>query len=274
MCLVSDSSNFSVLMSIYVGNKPEELNEALLSIESQTLLPSEVVIVEDGFIGDELKKVIQKYKGSLNIVNIVNIVLGRNMGHGYALNKGLSCCSNELVARMDGDDIAHVDRFEIQVQYMMNNKNVSVSSGIIEEFVDNVSNVVGSRRLPTEHRDILKFARFRSPMNHPATIFRKSDVLSVGGYPEMHPENYPLWCLMLSKGFLFSNINKVLLSMRVGTNFQSRRGFSFFLSEVGMVKYQYRIGFISFSNMALSLALRLLFRILPSTIRSMVYRAR
>ena len=274
MCLVSDSSNFSVLMSIYVGNKPEELNEALLSIESQTLLPSEVVIVEDGFIGDELKKVIQKYKGSLNIVNIVNIVLGRNMGHGYALNKGLSCCSNELVARMDGDDIAHVDRFEIQVQYMMNNKNVSVSSGIIEEFVDNVSNVVGSRRLPTEHRDILKFARFRSPMNHPATIFRKSDVLSVGGYPEMHPENYPLWCLMLSKGFLFSNINKVLLSMRVGTNFQSRRGFSFFLSEVGMVKYQYRIGFISFSIMALSLALRLLFRILPSTIRSMVYRAR
>jgi hypothetical protein len=157
---------------------------------------------------------------------------------------------------------------------MKDHSSIAVSSGVIEEFIGNVENVVGSRKVPLEHCDILKFARFRSPINHPAAIFRKSAVLAVGGYPEMHPEDYPLWCLMLSKGFIFSNMDKILLSMRVGSDFQSRRGFRFFLSEVNMVKYQYKIGFISLLNVFLSLTLRLFFRILPSVVRSMVYKIR
>ena len=175
---------------------------------------------------------------------------------------------------MDGDDICLPKRFELQVAHLINNPRVSVSSGRIDEFVHSVNNVTGSRTLPCKHEDILKYAKYRCPVSHPAVIFRKTDVLSVGGYPEIHPEDYPLWCLMLSKGFKFSNLNETLLLMRVGSNFQSRRGFHFYLAEINMVKYQYKIGFISLLELMISLTLRLFLRSMPKAIRMVIYKYR
>jgi len=262
---------FSVLMSIYAGNNSSDLNEALLSISQQTLSPSEVVLVEDGFISASLSSIVQKYRLALNIVSVK---LEKNMGHGYALNFGLKKCSNDIVARMDGDDICLPRRFQLQVEHLMSHPNVSVSSGRIDEFVNTTNNIVGSRSLPCGHKEIVRFAKYRSPVSHPAVIFRKADVLSVGGYPEVHPEDYPLWCLMLSKGFLFSNINETILLMRVGDSFQSRRGWRFYLSEINMVKYQYKIGFISLLELIISLTLRLFLRSSPKAIRSLIYKNR
>jgi glycosyltransferase involved in cell wall biosynthesis len=269
--IVDTRQSFSVLMSIYAGNNSEDLDEALLSIKEQTLLPSEVVLVEDGHIDDSLASVVQKYRAKLNIVSVR---LRENIGHGFALNCGLKLCSNEIVARMDGDDICLPKRFELQIAHLTSHPNISVSSGRIDEFVNTTDNIISSRNLPCRHEDIFKFAKYRSPVSHPAVIFRKTDVLSVGGYPEIHPEDYPLWCLMLSKGFKFSNIKETLLLMRVGSNFQSRRGFNFYLSEIGMIRYQYKIGFISFLEMVISLGLRLPLRLSPSFVRSILYRFR
>ncbi len=271
MSIANARKSFSVLMSIYAGNNSEDLDEALLSIKEQTLLPSEIVLVEDGHIDDSLAYVVEKYRVKLNIVSVR---LRENMGHGFALNCGLKLCSNEIVARMDGDDICLPKRFELQVAHLASHPNISVSSGRIDEFINTMNNVIGSRRLPCRHEDIFKFAKYRSPVSHPAVIFRKTDVLSVGGYPEIHPEDYPLWCLMLSKGFKFSNINETLLLMRVGDSFQSRRGLHFYLSEINMVKYQYKIGFISSTELIISLTLRLFFRSMPKAIRSLIYKYR
>ena len=60
---------FSVLISIYDKEKPECLAECLSSIAYQTVLPAEVIIVEDGYIGDDLKSVIDHYKNINNIHN-------------------------------------------------------------------------------------------------------------------------------------------------------------------------------------------------------------
>lgn len=54
--------SFTVLMSVYKNEKPKYLDEALTSIEKQTVGPDEIVIVEDGPISTELKKVISKHK--------------------------------------------------------------------------------------------------------------------------------------------------------------------------------------------------------------------
>ena len=83
MSIVDTRQSFSVLMSIYAGNNSEDLDEALLSIKEQTLLPSEVVLVEDGHIDDSLASVVQKYRAKLNIVSVR---LRENIGHGFALN--------------------------------------------------------------------------------------------------------------------------------------------------------------------------------------------
>lgn len=51
---------FSVLISLYKNEKPEYLREALDSVLNQTLLPNEIVIVEDGPLTKELNSVLQE----------------------------------------------------------------------------------------------------------------------------------------------------------------------------------------------------------------------
>ena len=100
---------YSVLMSLYIKEKPEYLDQAVKSMVEQTLKPDEIVIVKDGKITSELQNVLNKYEknhpGLLHIVGYEN-----NCGLGFALNYGLEHCRNELVARMDTDDISKADR--------------------------------------------------------------------------------------------------------------------------------------------------------------------
>ena len=53
---------FSVLMSIYKKEEPKYFVEALESVLNQTVMPNEIVIIEDGILTKELQDVIIKYK--------------------------------------------------------------------------------------------------------------------------------------------------------------------------------------------------------------------
>ncbi len=83
------------------------------SIEIQTLQPDEVVLVEDGPLTPELYNEIEKWKTRLINFNVVS--LENNSGLATALNYGIKHCSNEIIARMDTDDICTPDRFEKQL---------------------------------------------------------------------------------------------------------------------------------------------------------------
>ena len=102
-------SKYSVLMSVYYKEKPEYLKQAIESIQAQTLQTDDFVLVCDGPLNDALDKVIatkqQEMGEKLNVVR-----LAKNGGLGNALNKGIKHCKNELVARMDSDDIAAAGR--------------------------------------------------------------------------------------------------------------------------------------------------------------------
>src|SRR5699024_11388495 len=69
------------------------------------------------------------YPGLFTIVSLRD-----NVGLGLALNEGLKKCRNELVARMDADDISHKKRCEIQVETFLNNRDLSIVGSIIDEF--------------------------------------------------------------------------------------------------------------------------------------------
>ena len=106
---------FSVLLSIYYKEKPEYFSECMESIYSQTVLPDEIVLVEDGRLTDGLYEAIRDYECRPSEINFVTVKLEKNSGLGLALAEGIKHCSNELVARMDTDDICVPDRFERQL---------------------------------------------------------------------------------------------------------------------------------------------------------------
>lgn len=106
---------FSVLLSVYKKESPSFLSQCFDSILQQTVLADEVVLVKDGPLPDELENVINKYQEKMSILKIVNLT--ENQGLGAALNIGMKYCSFDLIARMDTDDIARVDRFERQLDF-------------------------------------------------------------------------------------------------------------------------------------------------------------
>ena len=127
---------FSVLISVYFKETPKFLEKALDSIFNQTLKPDEVVLVKDGILTKELEEVIsvEKDKFNKNNIGFVCVQLEKNMGLGIALQKGLEKCKYDYVARMDADDIATDTRFEYQMKYMNEHKDISVLGGYIDEF--------------------------------------------------------------------------------------------------------------------------------------------
>ena len=163
------ASKYSVLMSVYHKEKPEYLKQAIESIQAQTLPTDDFVLVCDGPLNDALDGVIaakqQEMGATLNIVR-----LAQNSGLGNALNEGIKHCKNELVARMDSDDIAYPNRCEKQVAVFNAHPEVSICSGIVEEFTTNPG-IVDTKRVPPEtNAEIIEFAKNRNPFNHPCVM--------------------------------------------------------------------------------------------------------
>lgn len=266
------SGDFSVLLSVYCKELPLYLKLALESIwDIQTLRPSQIIIVKDGPLTPELDNEIKFWENKLGS-KLTIVTLIENVGLAAALNHGLNYCKFDLVARMDTDDIATEDRFKLQVDFMHLNTDISASSGYIEEWNKDFTMQLSSRPLPLKHIDIENFAKTRSPISHPACIFRKSDILAVGGYPNIYPEDHLLWVKLIQSGRKLANIPNVILKMRTGDDFITRRGFHFLKGELTSYSLMYQSGFLSFFQFLKVSILRSLVRLSPDFVKILLYK--
>lgn len=266
-------AKYSVLMSVYVKEKPEYLMLALDSMLNQTVKPDEIVLVEDGPLTDELYAVLDEY--AQKDVPLCRVRNEKNLGLGLALNVGLQACRNELVARMDTDDISKPDRCQKQLQYIIQNPEVSIVGGQIEEFIDSTDNVVGKRLVPTTDTELQKYLQKRCPFNHMTVMFKKSEVEAVGNYQDWFwNEDYYLWIRMALAKQVFGNLEDVLVSVRVGKEMYSRRGGQkYFKSELALQKYMLSYKLISLPRYIVNVTLRLVIqRLMPNWLRGIVFR--
>lgn len=264
---------FSVLISVFDREKPNNLERALISIwDDQSLKPSQIVIVKDGKLTEELDLIIEDF--IIKTSGVVEVVaIDKNVGLAEALNEGLKHCRYDLVARMDTDDISLPDRFLVQVKFMKENKDVAVSSAWIDEYDQAYTRKISRRKLPESHDDILKFAKYRNPISHPVVIFRKKVIDDNGGYPSFRKsQDYALWSILLSKGHKFYNISEVLLHMRAGSGLMSRRGFSYLKNEYKIILFQKKIGFLKSHDVVFNMLSRTVLRISPSFFKKFLYK--
>lgn len=263
---------FTVLLSVYYKESPLYLSQSLSSIwDDQYQKPGQIVLVKDGPLTLDLNAVIDDWV--IKIGDIITVVdLPNNIGLAGALNKGLQCCRFDLVARMDTDDIAVPERFKLQIEFMNAHSEVAVSSGFIEEWNIDFTAKVSSRYLPLAHNEIVEFAKLRSPISHPASIFRKSVILDVGGYEDIYPEDHLLWIRVIQKGYKLANIPDVLLRMRTGEEFVARRGYNFLKGELASYWVMYRSGFLSIGEYIKASILRSLVRLAPKFVKLWLYK--
>jgi len=270
---VRNMEAYSVLMSVYSKEKPEYFRVAIQSMIGQTAQADEFVIVCDGPLTEELDEVLswaeEKQKEKIKIVR-----LPQNGGLGKALNMGLMACKNELVARMDTDDISLSDRCEKQLKAFSDHPEVSVISGVAEEFYEDANEITARRVLPLDHEAIYEFAKKRNPFNHPCVMFKKSAVQKAGGYQEMYRlEDYFLWVRMLLNGEKGLNLNDTLLKMRTGAGMYKRRGgLKYISAQIELFSYMMENGMITRMRFLKNVILRTFSGLLPGSIRLLLFR--
>lgn len=262
---------YSVLMSVYERDDPEHLRQAVDSMLSQTVPPSELVLVCDGPLPPDLDRVVRDYqqRGAFQILR-----LPENQGLGLALRRGLPLCRHEYVARMDADDIALPDRMEKLLTAMERDPQICVIGGQIAEFSDEPGQIDCYRIVPTTPEEIQKRVVRRNPMNHMTVLLRKSPVLEAGGYRDMPGfEDYDLWARLLARGCLLRNIDDVCCYVRAGEKLYRRRGgLAYFGRTVRMQRQLLALGLAGRLEILGNLTVRFAAAVLPNRLRSFLFQ--
>ncbi len=269
-----DNNKFSVAVSIYEKDNPDYVDISLNSITiEQSLKPTEIVLVMDGPVSDELEKVIEKHENAYPGFKVIR--LKKNQGLGNALKLAVENASCDIVARMDSDDISSPDRFKKQMEFLNQNPNVDIVGGNITEFIGDPENIVGKRTVPISDTQIKEYMKIRCPLNHVSVMFRKSSVLKSGNYLDWFcNEDYYLWIRMYLAGMKFANISEDFVNVRVGKDMYNRRGgIKYFKSEARIQKYMLDNKIIGFGTYFLNVSKRFVVQVLmPNKIRGWVFK--
>jgi len=216
----------SVLIPFY-NTKVKYLIECLNSIKHQVgHFSMEIVLINDG--SDDLhtillKKIIQNFQDTTRFIKVIYIENDENKGVGFTLSKGISVCNNELIIRMDADDIMVPDRIIKQIKFMNNNPDIMICGGQIK-YLKN-EKITGQ----TNHKSLTWEDYKKNPshwfINHPTVCYRKSAVLQVGNYKDIKQiEDFELWLRMLKKFGKIYNFPEVLLYYRLHEEQETHNG--------------------------------------------------
>jgi GT2 family glycosyltransferase len=210
----------SILISSF-NTKTKYIQECLESIKAQQgHFNIELVWINDG--SDEmnttlLKNFLEFFQNTTRFTRVVYIENDGNRGIGYSSNKGIELCKNNLIFRMDSDDIMVPNRLKLQIEYMLNNPAVMVCGGQINCF--NSNNEIVST---TSHKSVSleEFKKNQSHwfLNHPTVCYRKSAVIEVGNYNSnliRMTEDFELGLRLLKKYGYIHNMSEVLLKYRL-----------------------------------------------------------
>lgn len=265
--------SFSVLMSLYIKEKPEYARACFESLLNQTVKADEWVIVEDGPLTGELYALLEEFQNN-NPNLIKRVPLQENKGLGLALQEGILHCSNELVARMDTDDICRPDRFEKQLAEFEKDPDLDICGSHILEFEDNIENILARRTVPVSHEAIREYQKRRDSFNHMTVMFKKSAVLAAGNYQTcMLMEDTYLWVRMLQNGAHCVNVNDTLVYARIGHDmFERRGGYSYYKKYKSGRKRVYETGFISWWDYRYTLLVQLTVALMPNKLRGWVFK--
>lgn len=265
----------SILMSTYKKERPDYLDAALRSIwTEQVRKPDQIVLVEDGELSDALECVVQQWKQTIG--EPLTIVANKeNCGLAFALNDGITHATGELIARMDSDDIAMPLRLKLQENYMITHEKVDILGGAIHEFNDDGSlNII--RQYPTQMNQICATIHKASPLAHPTVMFRRRFFNAGLKYDNRHYlcEDITLWFEAIKTGHIINNLPDVLLNFRRNNTVIKRRGRKKAWSEFTAYNEGIFMLYGLFSFKYFYSIVRLIFRLLPTSIIRYAYNTR
>lgn len=187
----------SLIVSTY--NWPEALELVLKSILNQTIMPSEVIITDDGS-KDETRLLIEKYKKIFSIPLIHIWQEDNGFRKSEILNKAILQSTNDYIIQIDGDVIlnknfitdhlkfskpnqylygSRVNIKEKKIPELFKNKNINLNF-----FTSNIGKRFRSIRIPVLNYFIKQNHEVSKKLRGCNMSYWRSDVMKINGYNE------------------------------------------------------------------------------------------
>lgn len=193
-------------------NAGKYIKKSVESILNQTYQNFELIIIDDS--EDDTGKIIK----SINYNKIIYRKV-KNSNISKSLNLALKLTSGDIIARMDADDISHPERFEVQLNYLKNHKDIHLV-GSNFYFINDEGNILSKKKLPEHHETIEYWMPVLSTLLHATIMTYKSTIDNIMGYSENldRAEDIDLFFRLFRNKYKFYNIQKYLYYYRVSLN--------------------------------------------------------
>lgn len=254
----------SALASVYISTDPDYLYSSIKSLELNSSLPDQVVIVLDGPISVRVKSVLDL---EWSFPSMKLVPLERNLGLGAALQLGMKACFGDVVMRFDTDDYNSPFRVSVVRSFFESHPSVDILGTYVIEFATapkEVSCIHGVlKTVPCSHRSICRALDYKNSINHPSVSFRRSSIEAIGGYLDCEFfEDYHLWLRARRSLLKFHNLPVASVFMRRENVIERRNGFSYLRAELNFFLASFRAGLIPLSSSIWFFA-RFFLRVLP-----------
>jgi glycosyltransferase involved in cell wall biosynthesis len=206
---------FSVVIPVF--NAAATLEETLSSLENQTYLDFEVILVNDGST-DESESIIRNWSAQNNLE--VKLINQENQGLGASRNRGTEAARGKWIALLDADDYWEKDK----LKRIAEGTDLNALSGVIYHKVINFG---GGRRYVRSSgpvRDIRELLTHSNPLVPSAVLIDRPTALK---YPfseqrDLHgAEDLHLWVQLLASGIAFHFVHNAITYYRVSGGMSS-----------------------------------------------------
>jgi glycosyltransferase involved in cell wall biosynthesis len=218
------SPKLSVVVPCF-NESVKNLDESFASLKNQTFSDFECIVIDES-TNYESASYCKKLCDSDARFNYVRPK--RRLGLAASLNLGISLANTEWVARFDSDDVCLLERFELQVNYLVKNPHIGVlGTGL--QIINENGDILAYRNYPSSHDAIVDSFYFTTPIAHPTVLYKKELVVKNHGYNPgfKNSEDLDLWLRLLNAGVVFANLDEPLVKYRQAENKRGRAHWNF-----------------------------------------------
>lgn len=158
------SPTVSIIMSVY--NSEAFLEEAVQSVQSQTLEDWELIAMDDGS-SDSSFQCLEKMAAEDSRIRLFK--MPQNSGAGAARDAAIRQARSRLIAVFDADDICEPERFEKQMTFLEAHPDV-VAAGTQTIRIDAEGNLAGKKTFPTDPDELYRMMYVAVPIQLPTLM--------------------------------------------------------------------------------------------------------
>lgn len=263
---------YSVLMSVYAGEKVEYFRESVDSMLNQTYPTDDFILVCDGPLTEELDVAVDEYEKKYDFFKALR--LKQNVGVGKCANIGIKASKNDYIVKMDSDDIALPERCLLSMYVMAKHKGIDMLGTYIDEFESDSGKFISTKKTPLTNKQIRAYSKRRNPFNNQSLVYKKSLAQKIGGYSDIKRcEDYDFVVRMLAEGAVGINIDRTLVKYRVTAgNYERRRNWKNTKSFIAVRFRIYKMGYSGLLDFILPCLMQMFIFILPKSLTGTVYK--